>query len=527
MAASPMTRCATTGRTLALGGRGFGTGARFQARDHLGLETLLGVVLDVGNAATIAELGQGDGQTVTPGTAGAANSVGVVLGLHRQAKVEHVRDRGHVDAAGGDIGGDQDLHHAVAQGGQATVAQALAESAVKGHRRETCLLQFTGQGVAFDLGAGKHNGLLDRGVAQPMVQQRALVLGVVGPEQLLRDVDVALLRVVDLQAVHAAATVVHHAHGQLLDARGKGGREHHGLATRCRQLVDGGQVIGKAQIQHAVGFVNHQELHVFQAQLARTLQIQQAARGGHHQVGVLQAGDLHGIGHAADHVGNAHAFAMAHQFDGIVRDLLRQLTGGAENQRTRLGRTEVARQGRVDALGLFRRGFATGSGFGTGGLMGQALGLLLGLLLAQQGVDHRQQKGGGLAAARLAGDHQVVVTVVRLVVAWQGQRNGLQLDLGWLGIAQIGHGLDEFIGQTQGDKAIGHGRGVGHGRGRRRRLQKQIVHRVLERQRRRMAQPSGCVHFGVEGHQPSIVLTRGAPQARWHQGSGLFLQARG
>jgi hypothetical protein len=37
-----------------------------------------------------------------------------------------VRDRRHIDAARGDVGGHQDLHLTVAQRAQAAVAQALA-----------------------------------------------------------------------------------------------------------------------------------------------------------------------------------------------------------------------------------------------------------------------------------------------------------------------------------------------------------------------------------------------------------------
>ena len=228
-------------------------------------------------------------------------------------------DGGHVDAAGGHVGGHQNLHLAVAQGHQATVAQALAQGSVQGHGREAVLLQVGGQAIALDLGAGKHNGLVDVRVTQPVVQQLALVVGVVGPEQHLANVAVALLRRIDLHALG----FTHHAGGQLLNARREGGAEHHGLATVDGELVDLGQVIGEAQVEHAVGFVDHQELHLVELDLLRSLQIQQAARRGHHQVGVLQTRNLNLVRHAAHHVGNAQPFAMLHQADGIVGHLLR------------------------------------------------------------------------------------------------------------------------------------------------------------------------------------------------------------
>src|SRR6185369_925981 len=68
---------------------------RLQAWHDVGLERLAGIGLDVEDLAAIAELGERHGQAVAAGTAGAADAVRVVLGFHRQAVVEDVRDRGH------------------------------------------------------------------------------------------------------------------------------------------------------------------------------------------------------------------------------------------------------------------------------------------------------------------------------------------------------------------------------------------------------------------------------------------------
>ncbi len=429
----------------------------FQAGNGFGLEGLLGVVLDVANLSAVADFGKGHGNAAAASTARTANAVGVVLGLHGQSEVEHVRDGGHVNTARGHVGGDQNLHLAVAQRHQAAVAQALAQGAVQRHSGKAGLLQFGGQAVAFDLRAGKHNGLVNAGVAQPVVEQLALVLGVVGPEQHLLDVGVFFLRAVDLHFVHSGAAVVHDAHGQLLNAGCKRGREHHGLAALGGQIVDFGQVVGEAQVQHAVGFVNHQKLHFIEFDLHGALQVQQAARRGHHQVGVLQLGNLQLVRNAAHHVGNAQAFAVLDQLDGVVRHLLRQFARGAQHQGAGHGGFEVARVGGVFTAGALGWLFATGKSVGAGLVeIGLGFGVGSGLLL-NQGVQHGQQEGGGFAAAGLAGDHQVVVAVVCFVVRRQGQRNGLRLHAGGLGVAQVGHGLNEFLGQAQLHKAVGLG----------------------------------------------------------------------
>jgi hypothetical protein len=87
---------------------------------------LLAVELNVADAAAVAELGKGHGQTVAPCAAGAANAVGVILSLHGQTKVEHVGDGGHVNTSRSHIGRYQNLYLTLSQGHQTAVAQDLA-----------------------------------------------------------------------------------------------------------------------------------------------------------------------------------------------------------------------------------------------------------------------------------------------------------------------------------------------------------------------------------------------------------------
>ena len=292
---------------------------------------------------------------------------------------------------------------ALAQGHQAAVAQALAQGAVQGHGVKAVLLQVVGQAVALDLRAGKHDGLVDAGIAQPVVEQLALVLGVVGPKQHLLDIGVLFLRVVDGDALRFA----HHACGQLLNARRKGGAEHHGLLAADGQLVDLGQVVREAQVEHAVGFVHHQELHLVELDLHRALQVEQTTGRCHHQVGVLQLGNLQLVRHAAHDIGHAQAATMLHQVDGVMRHLLGQLARGANDQCARGGGFEVAGVGGVFALGALGGGFALGCGIRYRLFVFKTLRLFGVSRLLEQGVQHGQQKSRCLAAAGLAGNHQI------------------------------------------------------------------------------------------------------------------------
>ena len=212
-----------------------------------------------------------------------------------------------------------------------------------------------------------------------------------------------------------------------------------------------GQRVGKAQVEHAVGLVHDEEAHLVQLDLAAAGQVEQAAGRGHHQVGVLQLGDLQLVRHAAHDGGNAHAAAVPDQVDGVGRHLLRQLARGAQHQRAGHGGLELARIQRAAAARLLGRGLAGGQG---GGDLGVPRGFLargfLGLH-ADQGVQHGQQKGGCLAAAGLAADHEVVEAFgVRL----ERQRNGALLHGGGLGEAQVAHGGQQLGRQAQGGEAV-------------------------------------------------------------------------
>ena len=429
-------------RLQALGG--------FQTRNDFGLQGLSCVGFNALDFALVTELGQRHGQAITTGTTRAANAVHIVLGLHRQAVVEDVGDAGHVNAARGHIRGHQNLHLTIAQRHQTTVTQGLAQGAVQGHGREAGLLQVLGECIAFNLGTGKHDGLLNAGFAQPVVEQTALVVTVIRPEQGLTDVGVLFLRRIDLHVLRRA----HDPCGQLLNARRKRGAEHHGLVTLHRQLVDLGQIFGETQIEHAVRFVEHQELHLLQLDLSRTLQVQQATRRGHHQIGVLQASDLHGVRHAAHHVGDAQALGVTDQADGVVSHLLGEFSGGTQHQRTGHTGPEVARMGRVLALGAARCGLAGRCGFGhfAGPFLGFDFHTRLTLL--QQRVQQGQQEGGGLAAAGLARHHQVDVTLGTLGLR-QGHGDGLGLHRSRFGEAECGHGSDQLGGKPQFGKGVG------------------------------------------------------------------------
>ena len=77
----------------------------------------------------------GDGGAGLAGAAGAADAVDVVVGVMRHVEIEDVADVGNVEAAGGDVGGDQQLDLAVAERVERGGARRLVQVAVQRRRR--------------------------------------------------------------------------------------------------------------------------------------------------------------------------------------------------------------------------------------------------------------------------------------------------------------------------------------------------------------------------------------------------------
>ena len=84
-----------------------------------------GVTFDLTHLPAVVRCGERNRNPIQARTTGATDAMHVVFSGFRQIVVEHMRDRFHVDAARGDIGGDQHAHIAAAQLGQRTIALRL------------------------------------------------------------------------------------------------------------------------------------------------------------------------------------------------------------------------------------------------------------------------------------------------------------------------------------------------------------------------------------------------------------------
>jgi hypothetical protein len=199
--------------------------------------------------------------------------------------------------------------------------------------------------------------------------------------------------------------------GQGLHRRRKGGREEQVLPARRQQRQDARQLLGKAQVQQAVGLVEHQRGHCIQADRVVIDKVQQAPRRGHHDLrAAAQVQHLRVDRHPAEHD-------------------------------RRLQPPRQRGQQRAHGLAHLRGQLARGHQHQHAGAPGR-LGRLVAELLQQ-----RQQKGGRLAGAGLRGAQHIASA--------QDLRNGGRLDGGGLVQAQRGSGARQGRGESEFNKRHG------------------------------------------------------------------------
>ena len=253
------------------------------------------------------------------------------------------------------------------------------------------------------LGAGEHQHLLPVVVLDQVRQQIALVRLRHPVHRLLDDLHRGVA------ARHFdALRVVQQAVGERPDLVGEGRREQQVLALLRQHGEHFLDVADEAHVEHAVGFVEHQDFDAGQVHRLLTQVVEQAARRGHQNVDArFQRLELRIDVDAAEHHhrGERQVFAV-----GLDRFL--DLRG----EFARRHQDQAARAARLRRLRGARR----------------------------QMMQDRQGEAGGLAGAGLRGGEQVA--------AFQHLRNRLRLDRGGRGVAGIGNRTHNGFGQSKTGK---------------------------------------------------------------------------
>ena len=173
--------------------------------------------------------------------------------------------------------------------------------------------------------------------------------------------------------------------GQVADLVAEGGREQQALLVARHQGQHFFHIMDKAHVQHAVGLVKDQDLHLAQVQHALLVQVQQAAGGGYQQVhATLELGNLRVHAHAAKNHGARQLQVFAVGADGFF-NLRGQLARGRQDQGADAGAAKFIAcrlgggQALQDGQGKGRRFAGAGLGAAQEVLAGQHQGNGLGL----------------------------------------------------------------------------------------------------------------------------------------------------
>ena len=317
--------------------------------------------------------------------------------MMRHVEIEDVADGGDIETAGGDIGCDQELRLAVAEGIERRRARRLIEIAVQRDGVELVLQQRAVQLRDLALAIAEHDGVLEAvGRADQSAQGLALV-GRIAPGG-----DLQLGDGGDdgggLGHFHPHR-IVQEGIGDALDFRRHGRREEQGLARERHQLADALDVGDEAHVEHAVGFVDDQQFDAGEQQAAAFGMIEQPTGGGDQHVDAAgELGVLIAERHAADDERDVELVVLAVLLE-MLDDLRGQFARRLEDERARHARARAA--------------------------------------LLEHG-EHRQHESGGLAGAGLRDAEHVA--------AGEDVRDGLLLDGGGGLVAGRFNGGENFGG---------------------------------------------------------------------------------
>ncbi len=343
------------------------------------------VALDVAEQAQLAWLGEGHRDALAPGPADPADAVDVGVGRRRHVVVDDVGQLIDVEAARGDVGGDEQLGGAVAQAPHHPVPALLVHPAVQRLGPVAASVERLGELV--DLGAraaeddrrGRRLDVEDPSERGRLVGSRHDV-GPLGDE----GHGVAGGGPLDLDA-HRVAQV---APRDGVDARRQGRREQHGLAIGGRGAEDRLDVLGEAHVEHLVGLVEHDHADAVEPQRAAVDVVDRPAGRGDDDVhAVAQGAEL-----AADRLAAVDRQDPHAELAAVAVDRLGHLHGELARRDQHEGDGLRPADGRIDQL------------------------------------QRRQGEGGGLAGAR--------GRLAEHVVAGEDRRDGVALDRRRLLVAQ-------------------------------------------------------------------------------------------
>ena len=323
--------------------------------------------------AELAALHQRDDHAGGAGPCRPARTVQIVLVVVRRVELHDQVDVVHVDAAGRDVGGDQNAGMPGGERVQRTLPLVLVAVAVDGRGLDPGPSQLLDEPVRAVLSADEEER--PPRPAGDLRCYRHLVLRRQDQDPVLGGPGIGRGR---HRVQRGVGGVAGH---QLADVAVQGGGEEHPLAVG-RRLVDDLRDRGQeTQVGHVIGLVEHGDLDAGKRAGVPLEQVDEPSRRRHHDVGVTYPGDLRADGHATVDRGDAHPDGTA-QWHEDVGDLLREFPGRDEDQpagcllpaRARRG-GQPGQQRKAEGQRLARPGLGAAQHVAAGQRVGQRPGL--------------------------------------------------------------------------------------------------------------------------------------------------------
>ncbi len=301
-------------------------------------------LLDVAQEGALLAVAERDRDAVGAGARGAADAVDVALRDVRQVEIDDVADAVDVDAARRDVGRHQ---HADLAGRGTRRARARAGSATccRGSPRRAMLRlgERTHDLVGAVLGAGEDQHAVDRLAAQQLRQQRGLGGAV---DQITRWSMRSTVVAAGVTATRTGSFSMELASSVI--SRGMVAEKNRVWRLAGSLRDDAPDVVDEAHVEHAVGFVEHEDLDAVELHGAVRHQVEQPPGRRHQHVDAVgERAHLRVDVHAADGERNGRAQVAAVGLEA-VDDLRRQLARRAQHQHAAaLGQRRVAVVGEV------------------------------------------------------------------------------------------------------------------------------------------------------------------------------------
>ena len=252
--------------------------------------------LDIAQESCFLVIAERNCDAVGAGARGAADAVDIRFRNVRQVVVDHMADAVDVDAAGSDVGGDEDTQLAVTEVGEHALALVLRLVAVDRLGAEAGLLQMADDLVGAMLGACEHQHAVG-GLGLERFDQQIVLGRLLSQDDALRDA----VNGRGLRRHGDALRVCQHRVGQLGDLARHCGREEQGLPLLAQHRDNLPDVVDEAHVEHAVGFVEDEDFDLVERDRALVHEIEQTARRGDENFDAMrEAADLPVDRHAAD-----------------------------------------------------------------------------------------------------------------------------------------------------------------------------------------------------------------------------------